>query len=154
MAFTVDQVVGKYVELRDQQRLVSERHAEEMKPFNEALQNIEAWLLGHFNANGIESAKTKHGTAYKSTTMSATVENWDELFKTIVSSAFIRALSVIEEGGNDEEAFARFCSSERLSLLVRGVNKTAVKEYMDMTCGAVPPGVKTTFITKCNVRRT
>ena len=154
MALTVDQVVGKYVELRDQQRLVSERHSEEMKPFNEALQNIETWLLGHFNANGIESAKTEHGTAYKSTTMSATVENWDALFGMVVSHALGRALYAVEMGHDEDEAITKFCASPELNLLVRGVNKTAVKEFMEATNGAVPPGVKTSFVTKCNVRRT
>lgn len=122
----VDDVVGKYIQLRDKLDEMEAAHKAAVKPIKTAMDKLEAWLKAKADADGVDSLKTAHGTAYKSLKDSATVAAWDELL------AYIR----------DNEAF---------ELLNRAVNKTAVRELA--AGGAVPPGVKYEQWYEINVRR-
>ena len=73
MTFTVDQIIEKFVSVRDAIKTISERHAEELKPLCDRLAIFEQALLAKLNADNTDSVKTEHGTAYRSTVMSATV---------------------------------------------------------------------------------
>jgi len=74
--WTVDDMIGKYVRLRDQKRQVEEKHKEELKRYNDVLSGIEAWLMEQMNRLGLDNMKTPHGTAFKSVRRSATVYEW------------------------------------------------------------------------------
>ena len=127
MTYTAEQVIARYVALRDECDQIAKRHAAELKPHHDAMEKLEAWLLATLNGQGADNIKTPQGTAYKSTTLSTKVADWDALW------AFI-------ELGHPE-------------FLVHGVNKTAVKEFMDENQGQQPPGVETSWMVKVNVRR-
>lgn len=127
-AFTVDQVIAKYVAIRDQMKVISERHAAELKPYAESLDKIEAWLNAKLNEVGADSLKTSEGTAYRSTVQQFKLDDWDQFFSYIERSA-------------------------SWQFLVHSVNKTAVTEHMAEHQGALPPGVSMTQIHKVNVRR-
>lgn len=127
MSYTAEAVIARYVALRDECDVIAERHAAELKPHRDAMEKLEAWLLASLNAQGADNIKTPQGTAYKSTTLSAKVQDWDALWTFI-------------ELGHPE-------------FLIHGVNKSAVKEFMDEHLGQQPPGVETVWVTKVNVRR-
>lgn len=153
MTATIDQVVERYVQLRDQRKAMDDAHAEKVKPLGEALQVMEAWLLAQLNQAKLDAAKTEFGTAYKSTVMSAGIENWDIFLGHVVGRALERALAAVENGGSEQDAAGAFLASPELGFLTRSVTKTAVEEYMQASKGKLPPGIKTAFITKINVRR-
>jgi hypothetical protein len=123
-----DQMVEKYVALRDKVAEVSKRHKDELAPFSVAMATLEAWMLDALNTAGMESAKAPAGTAYKTTRTSTKVMNWTETLE------FIR-------------------TKEAWDLLEARVSKTAVEAVMVET-GQPVPGVTVTRETTLNVRRT
>lgn len=156
MSLTPDMVIAKAVELRDQLKALDEKQSAERRPYTEALERIEAWLLNHLNESKAESIRTGAGTAFKSTTLSATVEpdgGWDSFLSWVIRHPLERALAAIEGGHGEHEAAIAFLSSPQFGFLLRGVNKTAVKEMMEADGGRTPPGIKTALVTKVNIRR-
>lgn len=71
--FQMDEYVGRYVRVRDAKKELAKRHAGEMAPYNEALDQLYAAILDALNRGGVESSRTKSGTAYKSMRTSYTV---------------------------------------------------------------------------------
>lgn len=127
MTVKVDEIVAAYIKLRDMKDATSRRHKEELAPINEKMGKLEAWLQKHLQSEGVDSMKTKAGTAFLQSNSSATVKDWPATLEWVKD--------------NDEWSF-----------LEARVNKTAVKDYMEST-GDIPPGVdfKTTIVTR--VRR-
>lgn len=123
----VDEVVAAYVKLRDIKEAKKRKHSEELAPINEKMQVIESWLQNHLQVEGVDSMKTKAGTAFLQTSSSATVKDWGA------------TLDFVKQ--NDEWSF-----------LEARVNKTAVKDFIAST-GEVPPGVKYEETIVTRVRR-
>lgn len=111
----VDDVVSAYVKLRDMKSEMERQHKDQLAPIKDKMQTVEGWLQKHLLAAGVESFKTKAGTAYLQTFASATVKDWPA------------TLDFIKE--NEEWAF-----------IDARVNKTAVKSWIEDK-GDVPPGV-------------
>lgn len=126
MAWTAEQMIEKYVAVRDELKALSEKHALEMQPYNETLNVLEMGLQDVLNTTGGDSIKTKAGTAYRSAHTSTKMEDWP---------AFVNF--VLQVGDTE--------------LLVRSANKTRVLEHMEG--GAVVPGVAMSTINRINVRR-
>jgi hypothetical protein len=163
MTRTVNDVIAKYVETRDNIKALSDRHATEMEPLNRFKTLLEGWLLNHLNENQMDSAKTEHGTAFKKDVLAATIDNendgWTQLMGFVLRQGLDAALAVLEEGDEDDDndthtrALAAFLATPELALINRSVNKTAVQEMMEQRDGFVPPGVKVSTLTNLNVRR-
>lgn len=124
---SVNEAVAAYVRLRDAKQALAKQHAEEMRGFTDKLEKIEAWLLAVLNNQGVESARTDSGTAYKSTQTRAKIEDWDTAFE------FIK-------------------TNELFHMLERRVSKTAIEEFVEAQ-GAPPPGISITQEVRINVRR-
>ena len=91
------------------------------------LDKIEAALLAEFTESGIESLRTKAGTAYKQTRTSAGVADW--------------------------EAVLRFIQDNELwHMLEKRVSKSAVEQFKDAN-GDLPPGLNWREEVVINVRR-
>lgn len=123
----VDEVVAAYVRLRDRKTEIQRRHKDELAPINEDMGKLEAWLQAQLLQQGVDSMKTKGGTAYLQTSSSATVKDWDATLEFIKQT-------------ND------------WSFLEARVNKTAVKDYIENS-GEVPPGVDYNETIVVRVRR-
>jgi septal ring factor EnvC (AmiA/AmiB activator) len=126
---TIDAVIAAYVKTRDSldkfRKEFKEREAE-IKALQEKREN---WLASQLTATGQTSAATPHGTAFFSSTESATVADWDVLLDYILTN-------------------------ESYELLERRVSKTAVLEIMGHKRDqAPPPGINYTSIRCVNVRR-
>jgi len=65
--------VGQFVKLRDKIREIKERQKNELKPYNETLEQLSGIILGLLNKSGAESVRTDGGTAYKKLVKSATL---------------------------------------------------------------------------------
>ena len=84
---------------------------------------LEMWIQTKSDETGVKSFKTDEGTAFMTTSDYASVADWDSVLE------FVR-------------------QNEAWDMLTRGVNKTAIRSYIDET-QAIPPGVN--FGTKVGV---
>ncbi len=125
---TVDDFVAQYVKLRDFIKKESDAFDERLKPYKDAMALIESQLNQKMLDDGVESFKTEHGTADKTTTLSVKTE--------------------------DKDSFVRYVIGEQAFELVdfRPL-KEGVKEFMERNGDAPPPGVGVALITNVRVRR-
>mgnify|MGYP003450704267 CR=1 FL=1 len=69
----IDELAEKYAKIRDKVAELEAAHKEKLAPFKAAMDKIEQHMLGMFNEQGTENAKTAFGTFYKQAATSATV---------------------------------------------------------------------------------
>ena len=124
---TIDDIVGRYVQLRDLVKAKTDAFDESLKPFKHAMEQLEGVVLGKLNEQGVDSFKTPHGTAYKTETMSMKTVSKDELLRHVIAT-------------------------EQWSLLDVRPLKESVKEFIENE-QTPPPGVEVAYITKVNFRR-
>jgi hypothetical protein len=123
MSVNVDDVVATYMKLRSQKEAIEAEVKDKVKGLKEKMEKLEAWIKEQADIQGVSSFKTKHGTAFLTTTDYANVAEWDAVLD------FIRT----------QEAF---------DLLEKRVSKIAVRGYIEVN-KAVPPGI--TYGTKLEV---
>jgi hypothetical protein len=122
-----DQMVAKFVALRDKIAEMKKRHTDELAPYNLAMGTLEAWLLDVLNTNHATSMRFDAGTPYTTTRTSVKVDEWSTVL------GFIR----------EHEAW---------ELLEARVNKTALEAIIGDT-GTNIPGVSVSRELVLNVRR-
>jgi hypothetical protein len=123
MSVNVDDVVATYMKLRSQKEAIEAEVKDKVKGLKEKMEKLEAWIKEQADAQGVSSFKTKHGTAFLTTSDYANVADWDAVLD------FIRT----------QEAF---------DMLEKRVSKIAVRGYIEAN-KAVPPGI--TYGTKLEV---
>lgn len=127
MSYSLGELIGKYIQLRDKANDLKTRHKEELAPYNEAMMKLEEHFLKAMQAQELENLKTDGGTAYQSTQTSVTVADWDAFHAWVL----------------DNNAY---------HMLEKRANKIAVQEVLDDT-GELPPGLNVKRSVKINVRR-
>jgi len=123
----VDDVIATYMKLRVQKDMLEAEVKDKVKGIKDKMEKLEAWVKEQADLQGVTSFKTKHGTAFLTTTDYANVADWDAVLK------FIK----------EEEAF---------DMLERRVSKTAVRGYIEAT-KAVPPGINYGTKLEVNIRK-
>jgi hypothetical protein len=123
----IQDLVGKYVELRDKKDALRKAYNEKTAKVDSVLEKMEAVMMSALNAAGVDSAKTPSGTVFMSERSSATVADRDLFFD------FVR----------EHEAW---------DMLESRVNKTSVTQYLETT-QALPPGINYRTEKTINVRR-
>lgn len=125
---TPGDLVERYLALRAKVEELEEAHSQVLKPYKAAMTAIEGRCAEIMRETKQVALKTEAGTAYTSTLFSAKVA--------------------------DRQPFLDFVLEHRLlQLLTAHVSKEAVKEYMELNSGRLPPGVETTTIQRVNFRR-
>lgn len=124
----IEKRVGQFVKLRDMKNEIEEKHKEELKPINEALEMLKGELARGLDAQNVESAKTACGTASFTTKASAALADKSAFWTYVVAT------------GN-------------FDLLDYKANVTAVKDHIEKNGGVSPPGVNYTTFRDVNVRR-
>ncbi len=127
MSVNIDEVIATYMKLRGQKESVEAEVKEKVSVIKAKMEKLEAWIKEQADTQGVTSFKTKHGTAFLTTTDYANVADWDALLN------FIR----------ENEAF---------DLFEKRVSKVAVRGYIDQT-KAVPPGVNYGTRLDVNIRK-
>lgn len=112
---SADQLIDRYIKLRDRVAELKKQHEAEVSPLKEAMERIERHFLSELNEKGANSFGTPTGVVFKSTVNSATVAD-KELFREYL-------IRTGEWGLADLRAA-----------------KTAVKEYVE-TKEDLPPGI-------------
>jgi hypothetical protein len=108
-------LVEKYVALRDKKDEITKVYKKDVAVIDTVMEKVEAALLAHLDETGVESIRTKAGTAFKTTRVSATVGDWDALFAYIMQT-------------------------ENYQFIEHRVSKAAVVEFKDAN-NDLPPGV-------------
>jgi hypothetical protein len=127
MSITVDDVVAAYLKLRNKKEALEAETKDQVKTLKEKMEQFEAWIKEQADAQGVTSFKTKHGTAFLTTTDYANVADWDAVL------GFIR----------EQEAF---------DMLEKRISKIAVRGYIEAN-KAVPPGVNYGTKLEVNIRK-
>lgn len=155
---TIDEVVAKYISLRDKQSEISKRHEEELKPIGDAMGVIEAWLLNQMNELGVDSFKTPSGTPYKAVNRSVKLTD-AEAFKGHVFAPALEGiyhyLHTMGYGIQDVDLEAmQHClqHQSRWGIVDFRAGKKGIVEEFE-THSTLPPGVSIDSSTKINVRR-
>ena len=102
-------------------------YAEATKPYNAAIQAIETECLARLQAQGLQNAKTPHGTAYLATQTRVSVRDKGEFFRHMQGSGDFAMLDI------------------------RAL-KEPVKEFVKEN-NANPPGVEVSHWVECNIRK-
>jgi len=127
MANEVEQLVERYIQVRDKKQEIANAAKEKIAKLDALLKKMEGALLATFQDAGIESAKCSSGTAYRSTRSSATVADWEA------------CLNYIRE-------------NDLWHMLERRVSKDAVVQFREEH-NDLPPGVNFREEIVVNVRR-
>jgi hypothetical protein len=127
MSVNVDDVIAAYMKLRENRAVIEAEMKDKVSTIKAKMEKLEAWIKTQADAQGVTSFKTKHGTAFLTTTDYANVADWDAVLD------FIR----------ENEAF---------DMLEKRVSKTAVRGYIEQT-KEVPPGVNYGTKLEVNVRK-
>lgn len=123
----LDDVVDRYVKLRDKKAEMDAAHKLALEPINAAMDRCETYLLATLKGMGVESVRTSAGTAFTKTAVSVTVANWPALLD------FIKTKNM-------------------WSMLKRDVTKSVVQEYREEH-NDLPPGVSWSEARVVNIRR-
>jgi hypothetical protein len=127
MSVNVDEVIAAYLTLRNRKDAMEAEVKDKVKTIKLKMDKLEAWIKEQADAQGVTSFKTKHGTAFLTTTDYANVGDWDAVLD------FIR-------------------ENEAYDMLEKRVSKTAVRGYIEQT-KSVPPGVNYGTKLDVNVRK-
>ena len=127
MSIKVDDVIATYMKLRGQKEAVEAEVKEKVSVIKAKMEKLEAWIKEQADAQGVTSFKTKHGTAFLTTTDFATVADWDAML------TFVR-------------------ENDAYDMLEKRVSKTAVRGYIEQT-KTVPPGVNYGTRLDVNIRK-
>ena len=120
---TVEQVIKTYIVLRRQKEEIEASVKDQLAGIRTKMDKLEAWIHAKSDETGVKSFKTNAGTAFLTTSDYASVGDWDAVLK------FIK-------------------ENDAYDMLNKAVNKTAVREYLELN-KAVPNGVN--FGTKISV---
>jgi hypothetical protein len=126
-SFTIEQIIEKYLDLREQIERINAETKAKLEPINKAMEGIESYLMATANTTGQTQFGTTAGTAFITTSNQCGVADWEAVKK------------YIEE-------------NKAWHLLNKAVNKTAVGEYVDQH-QTPPPGVKWAAIKVIQVRK-
>jgi|DEB19_MinimDraft_3_1074340.scaffolds.fasta_scaffold116401_2 hypothetical protein len=127
MTVNVDDVVATYMKLRSQKESIEAEVKDRVSTIKAKMEKLEAWIKEQADAQGVTSFKTKHGTAFLTTTDYANVADWDAVLD------FIR-------------------TQEAYDMLEKRISKIAVRGYIEAN-KAVPPGVNYGTKLEVNIRK-
>lgn len=126
----LEDLVAKYVALRDRKAALEAAHKEKLAPLNSAMDKVEGLLLRALNDIGGEAAsiKTASGTAYITHRTSAKVRDWEGFFEGYV------------------------VPNAAWHMVNRACNKTAVAEFIE-EYQTPPPGIEWVREAAVNINR-
>ena len=127
MDIELGDLIERYHELKDTLKEMDLEYAEATKPYNAAIQAIETECLARLQAQGLQNAKTPHGTAYLATQTRVSVRDKGEFFRHMQGSGDFAMLDI------------------------RAL-KEPVKEFVKEN-NANPPGVEVSHWVECNIRK-
>lgn len=127
MSVNVDQVIAAYMKLRANKDAIEGEVKTKVADIKAKMEKLEAWIKTQADEQGVTSFKTKHGTAFLTTTDYANVGDWDAVLE------FIKTNGAFE-------------------MLEKRISKIAVRNYVEND-KFVPPGVNYGTKLEVNIRK-
>lgn len=112
----LDKVAATYVKIRDKRSELKKQYEAEDLKLKDQLDTIESFFLNTLQELGVESARTKHGTIYRSLDIKPSCEDWNAFYAWIA----------------EHEAF---------DALERRVKKSFITAFMEDNSNELPPGI-------------
>lgn len=112
----LDKVAATYVKIRDKRTDLKKAYEAEDQKLKDQLETIDGFFMETLTALGVESARTKHGTVYKSIDVKPSCGDWSAFGDWIIENNAIEALE-------------------------RRVKKSFVTDYMAENNDELPPGI-------------
>lgn len=156
---TVEYVTDMYIKYRDAVAQMKERQSEELRPYTEAMMQLENWLHAKMQQDGVDSYKTSAGTPYRQVATSIKIEN-AESFKDFVlepaADSIYRAM--IAAGyplapASKDYILMLLKQEGQWGMVDFRVGKKGVEEWIENQRGELPPGLGISQYEKVNVRR-
>jgi hypothetical protein len=145
---TAEQLIAERFEIDDKLKAAAKKLAEYAAPWKARMEAIDAELMTLLNSLGDDKASisTDVGTAYKSHLLNVSIDPEGEAYVNAAGEEQKGRMALLDwaldhwnEGGAD--------------LLLVQPQKDSVKAYMEAHDGKPPPGLKTSWFTRVNVRR-
>lgn len=124
----LDKVAATYVKIRDTRAELRRAYEAEDQKLKDQLETINGFLLATLQELGVESARTTHGTIYRSIDVKPSCGDWDAFGTWIIENEAVDALE-------------------------RRVKKSFITEYMETNNDELPPGISVTREFTVTVRR-
>jgi hypothetical protein len=112
----LDKVAATYVKIRDKRSELKKTWEVEDLKLKDQLDTIESFFLETLQALGVENARTKHGTIYRTLDVKPSCEDWNAFYAWIA----------------ENEAF---------DALERRVKKSFITQFMEDNKDELPPGI-------------
>ncbi len=154
MDFNINDIVAKYIELRDSRDVESKAFQEAMAvKYNQPMETIEKVLLREMERMGVDSVKTPSGTPYKAVTKSVKMSD-ASAYKQYIFKPLIDVLThlILSTGGEVPDLQALLTSGPKWDMVDFRPLKKGVVEHTEET-GQLPPGVTMDTHTTINIRR-
>lgn len=126
-AIDINKRVEQYIQLRDIIKQKEDAFREDIKPYREALEGLNALLLKYLHGINTDSASSPAGTVYRTVKKAATIQDVDAFWNYIQQS-------------------------QDYDLLDKRANVVAVSDFIQQH-GTAPPGVKFSAAHVVGVRR-
>lgn len=130
MSEDLEMRAGQFIKLRDMKNEMTERHKEELKPINEAMEALKEVFAKGMDQLNVDSVKTACGTVSFTSKSSAALADKDAFWTYVVTTG-------------------------KFELLDYKANVTAVKDHIEdpQNQGNPPPGVNYSVFRDVNIRR-
>jgi hypothetical protein len=112
----LDKVAATYVKIRDKRSELKKQYEAEDLKLKDQLETINGFFLETLKALGVESARTKHGTIYRSLDIKPSCEDWSVFYAWIAENNAFDALE-------------------------RRVKKSFITAFMEDNKDELPPGI-------------
>ena len=123
----MEDLVAKYLKLREKKQEIQNEYKEKIAKIDACLTKFELAMLTMMDEGGMESVRTKHGTAYKTIQRKVSAADWDAVKDFVLTNDY-------------------------WPLLERRVSKSAAEQWEAQT-GELPPGLNVFSEVKVNIRR-
>lgn len=145
---TDDALMQRYFDLKNWIESEEKRFKTHLAPHENEMKVIEQEFLKRLNDRGADSTKSEHGTAYKSTLLNVSISpEGTTIYGRVGEEQRFEGREALLEAALDNWGV---WGSEMLMI---SAQKDAVKRYMEENNGQPPPGVKTAYFTRVNIRR-
>lgn len=152
MDIELGDLIARYHELKETKLAIEVEQSEVIKPYTQALQAIENECLARLQAQGLQNAKTPHGTAYLATQTRVSVRDKQAFLFSIVARAVAEYEIMRDAGDPCTDIAAMMLSAPCWSALDIRALKEPVKEFVKEN-NANPPGVEVSHWVECNIRK-
>ena len=157
---TIEDVIKKYIELRDRKAELVKQQGEALKPLSEAMEQIENYLMHRMNELGCDSLKANGvGTAFKANATSCQMADavaFKEFTFKPAAEAVINYIESITESGFGETEINHVNNIirdlARWDMVDFRAGKKGIQEYIANENAPVP-GVNVNTVATISVRR-